>query len=118
MAPTFDAQTRDDRPRRFLTIQPSEYVDEITDDGVELTKLPYPYHCNEQGDVDRQDFWQGTPIRVLGFVRDLKDQRVDIWWWDVWKDPQRAIGTFVVIQDADGSMGSIPHSVQSVEEVF
>lgn len=98
----------------FLTIQPSAHTDHITEDGTELTKLPYPFHCTEDGMVMRQDFWDGHPLRIVGFAKDLNKHQVDLWWREAWAEPDKAVGMYVVSQNADGSMYSHVHAVEEV----
>ena len=100
---------------RIITLQPSARVDHITADGQELTQLPYPFHVRPDGEVGRQDFWHGEPLRVLGFQDRVDVQRIDLWWRDAAADPQRAVGKYIVTQDADGSMATHQLAVQSVE---
>jgi hypothetical protein len=89
---------------RTITLQPSERVDNIVD-GHAMTQLPYPFHVSEDGSVQRQDFWRGNPAAVVGFQRDLRRQRVDVWWDEVVEDPQRAVGLYVVTTTDGGQMG-------------
>jgi hypothetical protein len=98
-------------------IQNSEYADQITADGTELTKLPYPFYVDENGNVGRQDVWQGVPERVIGFARDLAVQEINLWWPTVVQDPPQAVGMYLVTQDADGSIGTHPTAVSSIETV-
>ncbi len=90
---------------RIVTLQPAAHVDHITEDGTELTKLPYPFHVNVHGEIQRQDFWKGNPERVVGFVSDLHRQEVDLSWDEVYGDPQRAVGQYVITQDSEPEAG-------------
>lgn len=99
-----------------IRIQPGPYTDHLTDDGHELTKLPYPFFVNEEtGAVGRQEFWQGTVLRVVGFQKDLARHEIDLWWEGAVKDPQRAVGMYVVTTDSEGGMGVHPTAVSSME---
>lgn len=90
---------------RIITLQPSPVVDHITDDGTELTQLPYPYHVEPDGHVQGQDFWQGSPKWIIGFTGDPGRQAVDMWWDDYIKgDPQRAVGMYLVSRDLIGGV--------------
>jgi hypothetical protein len=86
--------------KRLICVQPSEYVDQIVD-GHEMTKLPYPYYVNTDGTIDRQDFWRGDPIRVVGFVADSARQEVDLWWTEAEKDPNQVIGMYLITSDTE-----------------
>lgn len=95
-------------------LQPSEFVDQIRD-GHEMTKLPYPFFVNEDGSVRRQDFWDGRPFKVIGFQTDLAVQQIDLWWADATKDPQKAVGMYVVTADEDGDIGVHISAIANVE---
>lgn len=100
----------------IITLQPAPNVDHITDDGTELTRLPYPFHVRaDDGGIERQDFWQGSVARVVGFVADLNRQEVDLWWRDAAKDPQRAVGMYVITQDDKGDMATQMTAISTVK---
>jgi hypothetical protein len=84
----------------LITIQTSEYADQIID-GEELTKMPYPITADETGRVEGQPFIDTS--RVIGFQRDLAVQSIDLRWADAVKDPQQAVGMYVVTQRAQGT---------------
>lgn len=103
------------------TLQPREFTDNIYPDPVhglvEGTKLPYPYHCDPDGNVQRQDFWRGDPLRIIGFQADYEVQRVDLWWNQFVQAPQAAVGMFIVGENDSGgyaTYGKTP--VRDVEE--
>lgn len=100
---------------KIITLQPSALTDHITDDGVELTQLPYPFHVDADGLVGRQDFWKGDPYRVIGFVADLARQEVDLWWEAVADgDEQRAVGMYLITQNQLGDMATHLTAIESV----
>jgi hypothetical protein len=99
----------------IIKIQPSAFVDHITEDGAQLTKLPYPFFVNEDGSIRRQDVWNGKPYRVVGFVKDLAVQQVDLWWGHAFKDPQKMIGMYLVTEDSDGTLGAHSTAIDSYE---
>lgn len=76
--------------QKLTTIQPGMTAD---------FSLPYPFHVFEDGSVDRQDFWRGKVARVIGFQADIDVMTVDLFWFDAVKDPQRAVGMYVVTSD-------------------
>jgi hypothetical protein len=77
-----------------LTIQP---------DPNDVNKpLPYPFHVNEHGEVQRQDFWRGKVWRVVGFADKPEPGIIKLIWSQVWKEPDKAIGTYVVTSDEAG----------------
>lgn len=102
---------------RIVTLQPAAHVDHITEDGTELTKLPYPFHVNVHGEIQRQEFWKGNPERVVGFVSDLARQEVDLSWDEVYSDPQRAVGQYVITQDSEGGWATHQLAIMRVTEV-
>lgn len=101
---------------KIITLQPAAGTDQITEDGTELQQLPYPFHVlAEDGSIERQDFWQGNPLRVIGFAARLDREQVDLWWRDVARDPQRAVGMYVVTQDSRGGMAVHLSAIAKVE---
>jgi hypothetical protein len=99
----------------IITLQPSEYVDHITEDGAELTRLPYPFHCTDDGRIKRQDIWRGKPARMVGFVSDLNRQEVDLYWESFRAgDPEAVVGLYMVTQNSDNTIGAQVHAVKSV----
>lgn len=102
---------------KIVRLQPSEYVDQVTADGAELTRLPYPFFVDEDGKVGRQDVWRGKPLEVVGFQADLAAQQVDLWWEEAFRDPQQAVGMYAVTRDDDGNLSSQVHAIRDVEVI-
>lgn len=101
---------------QIIRIQPSEFTDQVSADGHQQTKLPYPFYVNaSDGTVNLQEFWKGDPFRVVGFQRDLARQEIDLRWDDAVKDPQQAIGMYLVTADSKGAFGVHTTAVQSVD---
>ena len=44
---------------------------------LENGKQPYPFFIFEDGTIGRQDFWKGTPERLLGFSDEPYTQEVN-----------------------------------------
>jgi hypothetical protein len=101
---------------RILRVQPASRIDNLTADGQEMTQQPYPLFVKEGGWVGRQDFWGGRVLRVIGFMRDLAVQQVDVWWKDVWTEPEQAVGLYVVAVDKNGNMFNLDTAVESITE--
>lgn len=101
---------------RVLRVQPAEHTDQITDDGTELTKQPYPYFVDGDGMVGRQDFWRGRPVRMIGFAADSAKQEMTLWWPQVWDDPQRAVGLYPVVEYSSGTWFTVDTAVESITE--
>lgn len=78
----------------LITLQPSSSTDHITNDGTELQKRPYPFYADEEGNLSRS--WDGAPTRIIGFVKDLSQQVLDVWWEDAVKDIHQVVGMYVV----------------------
>lgn len=98
----------------ILKLQPSEYVDQIVD-GHEMTKLPYPFYVNEEGQVGNQELWRGDPVRVVGFQKDLARHRIDLWWTDAFGEPEKTLGMYLVAVDDKGGMGVYDTAIVSAE---
>lgn len=107
-------------PQPIVSIQPSSFVDNLwvddaTGESHEGTRLPYPFHARlSDGRVTRQDFWNGTPWRIVGFCNTPDPGRVDLYWHQIGEDPQAAVGKYVVTQDRNGSMAVHQTAVQSM----
>jgi hypothetical protein len=98
-------------------IQPSAFTDQITSDGHQLTKLPYPFYADASGAVQRQDIWNGKVTRVIGFQRDLARSAIDLRWADAVKNPAEAVGMYLVTSDKAGDWGTHHTAVQTMELV-
>jgi hypothetical protein len=90
---------------RIITVQPADRTDQLTADGTELTQRPYPFHVvADTGEIIPQEFWKGHPARAVGFAARLDIQQIDLWWVDAARDPQRAVGMYLVTENTDGGM--------------
>jgi hypothetical protein len=99
----------------IIRLQPAAFTDQITDDGQELTKLPYPFFADEQGMIGRQDVWHGDPYRVVGFQRDLFVQQLDLSWGQAFKDPSKAVGMYLITASKAGVYGVHTTAIESAE---
>lgn len=109
-----DRRTEPETRPQVLRVQPASRIDNLTADGQEMTQQPYPLFVSEDGSVGRQDFWDGRILRVVGFMRDLAVQEVNLWWKDAWTDPQQAVGMYVVARDKDGQLFNLDTAVESI----
>lgn len=100
---------------RTFMIQPSAYVDHITEDGAELTRSPYPLYTDDEGNVLKQEFWRGDPQRIPGFMRDAAVQQIDVPWSAFVEDPQQAVGMYIICQDDKGNYSNQMTAVERVE---
>lgn len=101
----------------IFKIQNAPRVDHITTDGTELTQMPFPFFVGRDGKIGRQDVWNGSPLRVVGFQRDLSVQQIDLWWKAAVEDPSRAVGMYLVTADSRGEFSGHLTAVDSVELV-
>lgn len=102
---------------KAIKFQPSEYTDHMTEDGHEMTKLPWPIVA-EPGEIYGYvvgDHWMGSVTKVIGFQKDLAVHRIDVHWTDVVKDPQQAVGMYIVTTDKDGNMAVHETAISDVE---
>jgi hypothetical protein len=102
---------------RVITVQPSDRTDHLSPDGTELTQRPYPFHVvADTGAILNQTLWRGRPLRAVGFAAWLNVQQVDLWWRDAARDPQSAVGMYLITENADGGMDIHELAVQSMTE--
>lgn len=99
---------------RIITIQPAEVTDQIMADGTELTKMPYPFHLREDGAIDRQDFWHGSPLALIGFQDQIDVLQVDLPMAEFWRYPQTAVGKYAITLDSDGTINTHLVAIESV----
>lgn len=99
---------------KIVTLQPASQVDFLTEDGQELTRKPYPFHVRPDGLVERQDVWQGSVFRVIGFLERLDGHKIDVTWNYARRDPQRVVGMYVVTADDRGSMSVHLSAIETV----
>jgi hypothetical protein len=102
---------------RVIEVQLSEWTDHLTDEGQELTKLPYPFFVDASGAVGRQDFWNGIVHRVIGFQRNIAVDAVDLGWAEAYEDPSSAIGMYVITSDHSGNWSTHLTAVKSMNEL-
>jgi|1185.fasta_scaffold175097_2 hypothetical protein len=97
---------------RTYKIQPAAFTDQVTDDGQQLTKKPYPIVVRENGEII------GSPLHVavIGFVRDLARQEVDMPWSGVLvagRPIYPVVGSYVIVQDRKGRWSTLSTAVES-----
>ena len=76
-------------------------------------KMPYPFHVTESGLVDRQDYWRGDPLLLIGFAADVEDRSIDVRAVDFVADPAQVHGMHPVFESVDGSWATWPGPVES-----
>jgi len=62
-------------------------------------KVPYPHHLDEQGNVGRQDFWRGDPLKVIGFSRTKRVGTVSIYGFNP-EHTEELVGRYPVFMDS------------------
>jgi hypothetical protein len=102
---------------KIYRVQTAPFTDHITDDFHQMTKLPYPFAVDEDGMVQRQEFWDGKVFKVVGFQRDLAKHQIDLWWQDAIKDLPKAVGMYLVTSDNKGNWG-VHHTAVDEFEVI
>lgn len=78
--------------------------------------LPYPFHIAPNGNVQRQDFWRGQPLALIGFQADVDVQKVDLLtsaWFE--GEPTAAVGMFPVFAARGGQFYTDTRPVARVE---
>jgi hypothetical protein len=101
----------------MIRFQPSPHTDHVTDDGTELTKLPYPVLAHPTGLA----CLGSKEVLIVGFVGDPNRQDVDLWWNDI-TDLQATVGMYMIINDdvrcpETGHWSTLISAIQSVTEV-
>ena len=79
---------------RVFKIQTSSYTDQMTSDGAQLTKLPYPFIVHESGLIEYPK--SSLVHRVVGFQKDLAKNAVDLSWRELMRDSSPVIGMYLV----------------------
>lgn len=105
---------------RVIHIQPSGYTDNMwqTEEGEvhEGVKLPYPFDVvDTDGRILNQNLWNGKPYRVVGFANTPQPGKLDVYWVEVAREPELAMGKYVVTQDKGGGMAVHTTAIQEVK---
>lgn len=99
---------------RITKLQPAARIDAISEDGHVGYQLPYPFYVTDDGKIQSQELWNGTPFAVIGFQKDLAVQTIDLWWRDAVLAPAAAVGMYLVTTDKDGTWGVHSTAIESV----
>lgn len=76
--------------------------------------LPVTHHINADASVRRQDFWQGKPERLAGFLSSFTSPNLDLSFEDFWQNPSAATGKYAAFHCADGSKLKMPVPVERI----
>lgn len=98
---------------RITRIQPAARPDALSEDGHVGYQLPYPFYVTDDGKIENQGFWNGTPLAVIGFQKDLAVQTIDLWWRDAVNNPSAIVGMYLVTTDRDGTWGTHSTAIES-----
>lgn len=75
---------------------------------------PYPYFVNSDGLVERQDFWRGTPHKLVGFCKKRGTGELDLPLFDFLESPQKAVGMYPVFENKNGEWGTYGSPIESI----
>lgn len=90
----------------------SSYTDHLTDDGVELTKRPYPFGVDLGGKI----FNHYEEDSVAGFQFDAAVQRIDLSWDDyIDGDHQVVVGKYLITVSKKGRLATQLSAIERVE---
>lgn len=82
--------------------------------GNPIGKLPYPFHVAYDGRVGRQDYWHGDPQHVIGFAARYDVPSVDLSLAEAVRDPQAAVGMYLVAADHAGGWATRAPAIMEV----
>lgn len=93
--------------KKTITIQPKQRPD---------GRLPYPFHISETGRVGRQDFWKGSPLKLIGFNPKPNNETVKetITVWAFLKKPKSAIGMYPIFAHKNGEWYTYQDPIESI----
>lgn len=82
-------------------------------------QMPYPYFIEEDGNVGRQDFWKGEPLKLIGFDinpsdHGMSNKSVDL--SDFIRDPEIAVNMYPIFEHKDGEWYTYEDKIKSVNE--
>jgi len=92
---------------KTIVINPKE-----RDDG----RLPYPFFIDEAGNVGRQDFWRGQPLKLIGFNGSAENKTVEpaIGLEDFLENPHKCLGLYPIFEDDDEEWHTWRDPIESV----
>lgn len=84
----------------------------------ERVEQPHPYNVNRDGSVRDQEFWNGDPAQLVGFLLTEDAYGIDLLCEDFMAEPERAKGCYAVFARADGSMFNLVLPVVEIDLYF
>ena len=80
--------------------------------------LPMPYFISSvNGMVKKQNYWEGMPLKLLGFSKGKETGKMEIQVIDFFFSPKRAIGKYPVFETKDGKWYTSQRKVASIEKM-
>ena len=76
---------------------------------------PYPFFIEADGLVGRQEFWKGTPLKLLGFNNTTQEGEISLPFEEFTKNINAAIGKYPVFRDKDGTISTHINPVENVK---
>jgi hypothetical protein len=90
---------------KTIRIQPKERKD---------MTLPYPYFIDAKGNVGRQDFWKGEPLKLICFAKK-NEAKSSLDFDKFWKNPSKCIGLYPVFEHSNGEWFTYKDPIESVD---
>lgn len=76
--------------------------------------LPYPYHIDNKGNVGRQDFWKGEPLKLICFANKSNDTISTLTFKEFWKTPKETIGKYPVFEHKNGEWYTYQDIIENI----
>ena len=106
----------------MIVLQSAPFVDHVTDDGTELTKMPYPLVCDDHGcikhDPEMASRLPELPVAVLGFANDLNHPgQIDLEWNTFVAElpVDAAVGKHLIVKQANDRISAMSTPVESAQ---
>lgn len=97
----------DEIKRPFIVIQPDVWE--------KNGPLPYPVVVQKDSSIGNADSLGGKYKKVIGFCKDPEKRVIDLLYPDFAKDPQKAVGMWTVVSDAQGNYFTMGGPIKNVE---
>ena len=78
---------------------------------------PYPYFISKNGNVGNQTFWQGHPLKLLGFSKKPVAGKMEVVLQDFFFNPEQAIGMYPVFMDKNNKWFTSKDAIESIERI-
>lgn len=101
---------------KYLKIQETPVIDNVTADGHVGSRLPWPVVADPDGTVVTPSSMLRMD-RVVGFRDNVHAEQVDVFWSQAFSDPSGIVGMYMVYMSTDGRMLGNISAVDSAEIV-